>query len=436
MVNQHIRRVTGYLVEGIAAMIIVLVFFGIFVSLLTILFPVGTSLRAVIASGTFSAPGDLAEKAIREMLISSGSETTTKEGVKKAAAVLAQMRNTVKSKRVEAIAWTDARKGMKLYDRDAVQTLRRSSALIKFDAQNRLRMGQNSLLIIKSLEQDVLIRQKQSFLVMVDGELQGKLAGADEESVQIEITTPSAVARVKTERSEQPVDFSIRIHPDRSSTFTVYEGTAMVTAKGKQVRINPNTSTTVGLNREPPRPAPLPDPVRLAAPVDAAVITYRERPPPVRFTWDALSGATGYRFVLARDRRFEGIVADETGEQIEFLQDNLGTGTYFWRVSAQGSTGEGRFSRIRMLRVVQDRRPPRLEVTFPPETIPQARCELNGRTEPGARVFVMGEEVRPDPRGRFSHMLKLDAGMNIIIVEAVDAAGNVTYRSRNVNVKH
>ena len=47
----------------------------------------------------------------------------------------------------------------------------------------------------------------------------------------------------------------------------------------------------------------------------------------------------------------------------------------------------------------------------------------------GAIVFVGDQEIPTDETGAFEHRISLELGINLIIVEAVDRAGNVSYQS-------
>jgi hypothetical protein len=58
---------------------------------------------------------------------------------------------------------------------------------------------------------------------------------------------------------------------------------------------------------------------------------------------------------------------------------------------------------------------------------------LTGRTEPGARVSVGGHGIPVTAAGSFQHSLRLGPGSTVIVVEAMDQAGNVAYRSELVN---
>ena len=50
-------------------------------------------------------------------------------------------------------------------------------------------------------------------------------------------------------------------------------------------------------------------------------------------------------------------------------------------------------------------------------------------------MFINGKEVPTTSEGEFRHAVALERGINIIVVEAVDAAGNVSYRSSRVHGK-
>jgi hypothetical protein len=47
----------------------------------------------------------------------------------------------------------------------------------------------------------------------------------------------------------------------------------------------------------------------------------------------------------------------------------------------------------------------------------------------------MGKQIQAAKSGEFEYPLKLQFGINIIVVESVDVAGNITYRSRLITGK-
>jgi hypothetical protein len=78
------------------------------------------------------------------------------------------------------------------------------------------------------------------------------------------------------------------------------------------------------------------------------------------------------------------------------------------------------------LTIYQDRSAPFLNITSPAETLlytRERRLMLEGRTEPGADLFLNGRRVLVE-NGNFSKALTLELGENVMNITAVDAAGN------------
>lgn len=431
MHSARLKKIAKRILEGIVAILLVLLFFSIILSLLNALFPSGTSLGEIIARQKSKGSAEASKQNGRELELSFSEE----ESMEDSAAVLSWTRNTVKSKRAAEIAWMEAKEGNLLYDRDAVQTFSRSAAEIQFDENNMLNMGPNSLVIIKRLGRDPKRREKRSFMVLVDGELRGMLSKSGGDSVYLEIDTPGARLHAQNATGESPVDFKISVNEDKSSTIAVYQGSAEISAQGQTVIVNANQSTLVALNQAPLDPRDLPDAVQLKSPTRTSRFFYRDLPPKIHFAWQAQSHATGYHFILARDAFFRDIVTDDHFSESQFSHGNLKVETYFWKVSAMQQTIEGVFSEHRQFRVLQDQTPPTLLVNFPSDTIYDEHCTLRGKTDPGARVFVGGKRIKTSKTGEFEYQLKLNLGINVIVVEAYDGVNNVAYRSQRINRK-
>jgi hypothetical protein len=174
----------------------------------------------------------------------------------------------------------------------------------------------------------------------------------------------------------------------------------------------------------------------LSSPAGGNIYTYRDLPPEIGFTWKSPLQATAYHFVLARDHEFRDIVTDEVFAKNRFEHGNLQKGTYYWKVSALADTIEGIYSETRRLKVIQDQTPPSLYVKFPPDTLYRGYYVLNGKTDPGARVFIGGQQIETTRTGKFEYNLKLNPGMNVIVVEALDAVDNTAYQTKKVVSKY
>ena len=430
--KKSIKRFT----EAILTIFLVLVFFSMFLFVLNTLFPSGAGLYSIISSDGTSSRTSLLKQAIRKLLLVQGEQETDPDTGETLAATLNSIHNHVKSKRARAIAWKTAKEKMPLYDRDSVQTFSRSSAEIQFDQNNLLQMRERSIVVIRQLANDLLLGEKRSVVVLVEGELSGKITGSGQKPLYMEVTTPSATIKSQArQKTNEETEFKITVNPDKSSTITVYHGIAEVVSRGKKVVVESNQATLVPLYQVPFKPVPLPQTVTLKFPEDSRKYFYQKLPPKIRFNWNYQPESKGYQFVLARDYSFRNIVADESLVKPGLVHGNLKKGTYFWKVRAQGQYGDGLFSDIRRFEVVKDHTPPMLSVRFPSAIVTSDSCTVQGKTEPGAHVFVDGYPVKTSGNGQFSHKLKLQRGINVIVVEAVDLADNVEYRSQLIHGK-
>ena len=74
-----------------------------------------------------------------------------------------------------------------------------------------------------------------------------------------------------------------------------------------------------------------------------------------------------------------------------------------------------------------------MNVVYPAAAVEGDQCTITGSTEPGVRVLVGGERVDTNEVGHFEHTISLDRGLNVVVVEAIDSAGNTAYSSKVVD---
>ena len=434
--DSRIKKSVKRMTEAFVTIFVVLVFFSLFLFVLNFLFPSGTGLYNIISSDGSSSGSGLFQQAIRKLLLVQGNQEAEPGAEDTMAATLNSVHNHVKSKRARAIAWRTAKELMPLYDRDSVQTFSRSAAEIEFDQSNVLQMGERSIVVIRQLANDLLLGEKRSVVVLVEGELLGTVAGSDKKSMYMEVATPGATVRSQYRgKGDEESTFKVTVNADKSSTVTVMQGKAEVYSAGKKVVVESNQTTLVPLYQAPLAPKTLAQAVELKNPENLRKYYYYKLPPKVRFAWNDQPDSKGYRFMLARDETFKDIVTEESLPKPGLMHGNLKKGTYYWKVKSQGQYGDGQFSDSRRLEVVKDQTPPRLHVKFPDAIVKSDRCTIEGKTEPGASVLVDGHPVKTTRDGRFSRQLKLQRGVNVIVVEAVDRADNVAYRSQLVHGK-
>jgi hypothetical protein len=171
---------------------------------------------------------------------------------------------------------------------------------------------------------------------------------------------------------------------------------------------------------------------RLIAPTDQRVFVYDD---PSRETttlsWDKVPGTAKYHLLIADRLLFSRPLYDDFRTDTVVVIDAIPSGTYFWKVSAESLSGaEGPFSEVRSFRVTSqrirdagDKTPPKLEILEPVQTGPM--LIINGKTEPGALLWIDGEKVDVYDDGSFYAVVRLrKEGVNEVVFEAQDAAGN------------
>jgi hypothetical protein len=416
--------------ESLLAVALVLVFFLGFWWMLSLSFPKGPTLTDLMAgdglplgggAGRGSSPVGLPEE-------DGPGEAMT--------AVLTSTRRSVKDKPASAIAWRAAQAGISLENGHAVQTFERSAAVISFTEGSALRLGENSLVVLKSWKQLSGGRRRRASLIVLDGTVQGKVAVPGDQPMDLEILAATGAARIETTTVPgESTEFSVQMHADGSSTVSLYEGAMEVATPGGRLKLDENRSVTLTREGAAGTPQALPGRPLIEAPRPGARFSYRTLPPPVEFRWQPVPGADGYRLCIARDAEFVDQVHESGPAGLAFQHGNLKAGDYYWKVSALRGELEGPASEPAPLRMVEDRTPPVLNVDFPQGIVRGRSLALRGRTEPGTAVFIGRYKVAVLDSGDFEHRVDLEPGINVLTVEAVDAAGNVSYRSQMVNAK-
>ena len=429
--NNRLRSAGGRIAEYAMVAFLVLFFYLGVLGILGIFLPSGLGLQDLMKGKDLSIgrrdPGPFAWDPVPP-----GGDAS--DGMRPSVAFLAATRNVVKSRGAGSISWQRAQAGMQLVPRDAIQTADRSGASIRFSPKDWLEMSENSLVIIRKLEQDPVRLARRSSLIVIDGEFYGSLGGAEEKTFDIELGKSGARARIMAGGDNtDPAEFQVTVNPDRSTTLSMFKGAAEVASKGVTVQVRTNRSTTVSESGSLSPPEGLPAAPVLASPAEDAVFYYRSLPPKVSLAWNALEEADGYRVVVARDPEFKDVLIKKGVSHPSFVHGSLKEGVYYWKVSGKKQWAEGLASRTAQFRIVKDLVPPDLRLETASVGESSDRCRLKGVTEPGASVFVSGNPVPLNEAGEFESYVRLARGINVIVIEAVDSAGNVAFRSVRSN---
>ncbi len=209
----RLKRALVIIGELAAALAIVAFFFAIFVGIYSISFPDATGLGGFLRD---TGPG------------SGGELNFEMDGQPEDAsftALLSSVHHTVKVKAAEGIVWSNAEPGAQLYDRHAVQSYARSGATISFGKGGRLRLGENSLVVIRENRRAARSHRRTSTIVLLDGALHGELSPTSDERLTLDIAGATSTLRVDSD-SDRMTEFKVTANPDDFSNLEVYNGNA------------------------------------------------------------------------------------------------------------------------------------------------------------------------------------------------------------------
>jgi len=421
--DEQVRRVSqrylGWLDVGV--LLITLLVFIVFLLLLNnFVFPQGARL------GDIAARDDAGQATTRGR----GDVSVAGDGFDgfgSFVARLSDVRREVKIRPADSVAWTNAREGESVQNRDALQTFANSRARIDFTTDNHLQIGQNSLIIFRNNTADPFLQRREPAVVVMQGEL-GGIVNEGYGAFAVQLPSGVAVLHADPETGET-ADFKLSVNPDQSSTIALYAGTAAIDVNGRNYQLGANEALTVSEDGRTGGVRQLPGAPRVTAPGRDRVAKFRDLPPRVKFAWGGVAGAQNYRLELARDANFEEIMVDEYLSETAFVHGNLAAGSYFWRVSARNGWVQGPVTQPRRLRVVQDLEAPRLELS-PIQQAATGEYELRGKTSPDATVYVRGQPVPIAADGSFKYVFKAAPGAQAIVVEAIDSVGNIATNSQ------
>ena len=259
-----------------------------------------------------------------------------------------------------------------LYRGMRVNTEERSTAEVTFADETQLQLAERTLVVILGESSSRVQRNASARdTVLERGTLTAFLASVDQQRGAAPPSTPSvstAAGRVTIERSPDGTQARLEVDERRRTTVSVYRGASRVEGHRRQrVRVPQGYGVRAEQGQRIPAPRPLPlAPVweRAPSPViladqDAVTLTgeYRAGTPSTAPGAPAAPAVASWRVEVARDARFNDLIANEVGEGARTRLEipNVAPGTYHVRVSAvdaerfQGPPGEP--SRVTVTRV-------------------------------------------------------------------------------------
>ena len=164
----------------------------------------------------------------------------------------------------------------------------------------------------------------------------------------------------------------------------------------------------------------------------------------VSLVWEPVaSAAGGYALQVARSRLFtENVIEVDNRRGNSARLGIADEGAFYWRVAARDARGvRGPWSETRRFRVLstggifwEDQEAPILEIED--LYVNGNILILKGRTEPGVRLDLDGQDIPVNADGSFSRSIAHPrVGRVTVVATAVDAAGNQTVEQREVLIE-
>jgi hypothetical protein len=418
------RKLGRLLAESAVVAAMTLGCLAIFIVLLNLSFPEGHDLRELLRSNRDASAG------LEALRVGRGGDSTATIG--NSMATLSVLHASVHSRTAGSIAWNSAQSGLGLRAGDGIQTGAAGTAELNLE-HGSIRLEKNSLVILGGGTDvsDLLARTPRS-LTVVRGDLFARLDGGS--PGEMTVMLPQGIARLHpvAPASVGSAEFRITAGPDRSSAVTVLSGSLALEANGRTVSVGPGQFSRIGGNGAPSEPLPVPEAPVALTPGAGSRFAYLDLPPVVPFRWNASGGDGHYRLRATRGPEFKSEIMNQTTADSALDWGRFDPGVYEWQVSRVINGVEGVPSAPRRLVVEQVGGPVLLTVEPLPRRVSGPGLTVRGRARPGASVFVMGQRVRVRSDGTFDAQVDLPTGANVVLVEAVDAAGNSMYSSQVV----
>lgn len=339
-----------------------------------------------------------------------------------AEAQLIDMKGTVERRRPADSSWNGVDLYQMLSEGERVRTLSDSTAELLFQDYSRLRLDENSQLVIREMRSNLLENRQQAKVSLVSGDLFALLGGTGARD-DFDLELPDI------ELDGNSRDFYVKQEKDNTKLAN-YNGELKVASRGSNVVLEENEGVAVDGSGISGKRSLLPRPA-LSLPSDAELIYTDEVP----LSWQQVEGASKYWLEVASDTSFKAIrVSDGEVKDISKTLAELSEGTWYWRVSAVDKDGfPGPRSAPRSFQLIQDRQPPYLALLYPEQgqIVAEQSLELRGIVESGAELTVNGVEVKPDKEGDFSYTFTSELGENQLKLVARDMAGNLTEIGRD-----
>ena len=350
-----------------------------------------------------------------------------------------RLEGDVRVKKAGQFAWETANQRMELHEGDQIKTSSSASAQVIFFDGTITTVRPGSLYLIREASENPSTKVRRVREELSFGEINASTQDPNVEGSYHEVAAGEVSAR-----SHKAAEFRIRAEEgSKGAEFDVFQGQVEVAARDRREAVAAGERIKAGADGRLRDKELLPGVPALVAPRDQRVFVLDpQTPEPIALAWDPVPGAARYHLMISDQPLFTDALYDDERDGTKAVIGEVAEGSYNWRVAAISPSGvEGWPSNPRRFRVSaqkivdrSDGEPPVLEisefVSFGPMVV------VNGKTEPGATLWVDSEKVDVLDSGQFSTVVRLRReGFNEVRFVAQDSAGNETELVRKTYVE-
>lgn len=339
---------------------------------------------------------------------------------------------TVKVKKASSNTWVSADFSLPLDKNDVVQTSSAGMARIFFSDGTSYTVKPDSLIIIQ--ENSANAQQQTQVAVEVNLGTVDLSTGTYAQGSQSQVILAGATASLAPSSSAM-------VHNDpRADLHEIL----LKKGSGRIRRSNETLSLgdyeRVSFKLDAPRMTHTKEigPPTLIAPAPSLQVFVSSVGKPIEFSWSQAARSHGYRLRISLNPYFSSTVYDRIVPGTEARVAGLKEGQYYWTVTSLDAAGrESVESEHNRFMVMVRSSAASIALELEPLVQHGHVIYLKGKTEPGARVMVNGNEVpviRPD--GTFDFFTPpLPNGENIVTVTAQNVRGGVRTQQKKVVIE-
>jgi len=334
---------------------------------------------------------------------------------------------TVQNRPPGASGWRKTELQQRLLERERVRTLADSRCRITFSDQSELSLDEHALVVIGSMEKNVIRSSYSNSVSMIEGDILVHLASISRQK-HFKVNLPDITTDVRS------LNFLTSRDKENITRIANYDGEIDVSAGGGQVTVKKNQGTKIVPGNQPTTPKALLPPPEVLSPESEQKLYETE----VLFTWEPRAGARSYQIEISSSAAFTDLLSSEKISAQRFQWEAASGGVYFFRIKTIDQDGcSGPYSEPLNFLVDPDNQPPFLVLHFPDRDllIADKKIEVHGEVEKNALLRINGQEVRPDSTGHFRYTVALSGRKTVIRAEAEDPAGNISRIERTVSLQ-